>query len=418
MEKKDELQRSVDALKAQGYNSICFWLPAYNVGGGTWYFCQLAMYLKEHTDLNVYYMDYKGGYPSGLLEDTDVTVLEYRDEDEEFVLKEKCVIVTNSTRAIQMKKMRADNKMLFWHYETFPCAWHAVFIMNETRDFLKLCLKENAMVFHDWSGKDIIEQDCGAEFPPAYLPLFLPPKPETAPRKLIRDNEIHVLWVGRLAAEKIQSVYNIITNFAAYQTDKRKVMHIIGDSNFRKQVEQFAQKYADKIDFVFTGTIPKDKLNQYMIENADITFCMGLSALEGAALNIPSAVVKLDTKSIKGDEFWWLFDTKEYCAGILPSQRNRFNIRYSRFKDMLDDICENGMKEELGARCYQYFMENMASYDDVVIGFLNSLHKSSLTMDKLEKCIKYVPYNHLRVIKRRFLLWELPPKIIFKGWRE
>lgn len=418
MDKKEELLRSVETLKAQGYNSICFWLPAYDVGGGTYYLCQLAMYLKEHTDLNIYYMDYFGGYPSQLLQDSEVTVLEYREEDAQFPLEEKCVIVVNSTRSIQLKKMNPENKLLVWHYETARCAWHAVFLLNETQRFLELCLKENAMVFHDWSGKDAIEQDCGCEFPPAYLPLFLPPKPQTTPRKLINNHEIHLVWLGRFNKEKIYSLFNIIDNYAAYQTTRRKVMHIIGNGRWRADVERYIGKFKDKIDFEMAGTIRKDKLDSYLLKNADIVFAMGLSSFEGAALHIPSAIVRLDTQEIRGDEFWWVFDTKEYCAGILPSQQGRFKIQYSHFRDMLDDICEYGMKEELGEKCYQYFNENLSSYDDVVIGFLNSSAKSSLTMDKLEKCITYIPYNHLRVIKRRFLLWELPPKIIFEGWRE
>lgn len=411
-----KLSAEVKALKTQGFKSICFWLPAYNVGGGTYYFCQLAMYLKEHTDFNVYYMDYENGYPSQMLKDSDVEILIYRDEDVDFSVKEKCVVVTNSTRVIQLKRMNADNKLLFWHYETAPIGWSLVFLMDETKRFLKLCCDERAMVFHDWSGLDAIMQDCGNEynFPHLYLPLFLPEKQLTQPSKISNENEINLVWVGRLETEKIHSIYNIITNYAAYQTEKRKVMHIIGDGNFRKNVEQFASKHSKQIEFRFTGTVPKKQLDQYLLRHADIVFGMGLSAIEGAALNIPSVVVKLDTKTIHGDEFWWLFDSKEYCAGILPSQKKRFQIQYSHFRDILDDIYVYGLKEEYGAKCYQYYLKNHASFDDVVTGFLDSIQNCGLTMEKLQACIEYVPYNHLRLRKRKLLMWDLPQKILFK----
>lgn len=411
-----KLSTEVKALKKQGFKSICFWLPAYNIGGGTYYFCQLAMYLKEHTDFNIYYMDYENGYPSQLLKDSDVEILTYRDEDVDFSLKEKCVVVTNSTRVIQLKRMNSENKLLFWHYETVPVAWQLVFLQNETKEFLRLCCEERAMLFHDWSGLDAIMYDCNYEydFPHIYLPLFLPPKPECTVTPVKNKEEIHLVWVGRLSTDKMYSVCNIITNFAAYKTEKKKYFHIIGDGVCRKKVEQFADKYKKQIEFLFLGTIPKIRLNQYLIDNADIVFGMGLSAFEGAALHIPSVVVQLDTKTIPGDEFWWLFDTIECCAGILPRQKKHFKVQYSHFRDIMDDIFEYGLKEEYGEKCYNYYYENHSSIEIVVTEFLGNIVKSSLTMEKLEKTIKYVPYNHIRIRKRKFLFWDFPDKILLK----
>ena len=63
-------------------------------------------------------MDYPNGYPSNLLSETpEVKILHYDEKNLTFPIKEKCAIITNSTRLIQIPNMRPDNKLLFWHYE-------------------------------------------------------------------------------------------------------------------------------------------------------------------------------------------------------------------------------------------------------------------------------------------------------------
>ena len=140
---KQEIDKLVEEIKAQGYENICFWLPAYNVGGGTFILCKIAQYLSKNTNLNIFYMDYKDGYPTSILKDNNnITIFNYNENNPNFPLKEKCIIVTNSTRAIQFPEMNSDNKLLFWHYETNYSAFEIVLIDNEWKKFLKLTDKE------------------------------------------------------------------------------------------------------------------------------------------------------------------------------------------------------------------------------------------------------------------------------------
>lgn len=399
MDYRREIQKLLHEIKRQGYEAICFWLPAYNTGGGTYFLCEMAKYLQVCSHFKIYYMDFLNGYPSQLLKDTGVTILEYRDEDDTFPVDEKCIVVTNSTRAIILKKMRPDNKLLFWHYETVPCNWNALFIMNEGKAFLDLCNKKKAMMFHDWSSWDILSQECGCAYEKSYLPLIMPPKNVRAVPNFKSDDEIHLVWLGRLGNEKIQSIFYIIDNFAAYKTRRKKFMHIVGDGWKRNEVEQYCKKYSNRITFSLPGTVPKYTLDQYLLEHADITFAMGLSALESAALGIPTVVVKLDTKPIKDDQFFWLFDSKEYCAGILPSQSERFDIQYSSFENIMDAIYVFEQYQSIGEKCLNYFTENLSNVDIIIFNFLVAAKKDTLTMDDLERCIHYIPYNQIQVRK-------------------
>jgi len=403
----------VNTIKEQGYKKICFWIPAYNVGGGTFYLCEIAKYLASETDLEIYYMDYLEGYPSSLLKDTNVTMLEYKEEDLDFCLQEPCVIVTNSTRVIQMQRMNPQNKFLFWHYETVPCAWDIVLIREETKRFLELANKENTMVFHGWSSRDILNRQYNIGYEKqSYFYMFLSAKEKIQNNQgLISPDEINVVWVGRAGNEKIYSIYNIIDNLAKYQTEKKKKFHIVGDGWRMNDLKKYAEKFKNKITFDFPGTIPKDKLDDYILKHADVTFAMGLSSLESAALKVPSVVVQLDIKPIKDDAFYWLFDTKEYCVGILPSQKNDFDVNYVTFAEIMDSIYRYGKKNELAQKSYNFYLQNMSNFEDIIERALIYISESTLTADKLLKCIGYMPYMQIKVKQKKLFNLVLSEEI-------
>lgn len=395
-----------EEIKKQGYKNICFWFPTYSVGGGTYIFCKIAEYLSKNTDFNLYYMDYKGAYASALLNNIlNIKYLTYDDNTPVFPLKEKCIIVTNSTRVIQIKNMNPENKILFWHYETIPCAWHLLFLDDETKRFLKLTKDEHAMVYHDWSAKNILNRQENIGFNNKdYLYITFPPKDTESNGRLINDYEINLLWLSRLGTDKVQSLYNLIKNYAAYKTDKKKRLHIIGDGVRRKEVEKFCSKYKKDIEFIFTGTILKENLDEYLINNADILFGVGTSVLEGAALKIPSVVMLMSTKPYFDKDAYLVSDTKEYCVGITTEQKKDFNIKYTSIEDIINSVytTPNG-KQELGEKCFDYYIKNHSDYDKLMCEFLKFLKNTTLTFRKLHKCIKYTPYNVIKVEKYKLL---------------
>lgn len=414
MEDQAEIQKLADEIRAQGFESICFWFPSYGVGGGSLSFCRFAEYLRRNTDISISYVDYEDGYLSDMLRSLDVKVVPYCDENWAFDVEEKTVVITNSTRPIILKRMRPDNKLLFWHYETAPCNWRAVFLMNETQDYFRLCHEKHAMVFHDWSSWDALSQDAGFEFEKLYLPLCIEPRRFMAGGELISDEEMHLTWLGRLVPDKMYSLLYLINHYAQYATSRRKILHIIGDGSSRAEIEAYCKRFYNKITFDFKGTVTGNELDEFLIENTDILFAMGTSLLEGAALKIPTAVVLLDTVQIKTDEFFWIFDSTEYCCGVMTSQTGRFGVQYNHFRDMMDDIFEFGMKEEYGEKSFRYYMENHSDIGCAAYFLLNAIKNSSLTMGDLEACIKYIPYNHIKVVRRNFLGRELPDQVIFE----
>ncbi|ECK7753626.1 TPA: hypothetical protein ACJEZV_000078 [Campylobacter jejuni] len=395
------IQRIIFDLKSEGYKNICFWLPALAVGGGMLYYINLIKaLLVNKTQINIYYMDYIEGYARFLLADcNEVKFLTYKEADITFPLKDKTVIVTNTTRIIQLKQMHPENKIFLCHYETLPCAWDVVFLQNETSKIMKLLYDNNAVNFIDWAARDSLNRH-GVKFDKRlYWPIVVKEKTILDQEKKIIDKDsINLCWLSRLVPDKIQSLFAIIKAYAKYNTDKKKVLHIIGDGRSRTLVENFCKDYESVIEFIFTGTIERNELDCYLIKNADIVFGMGTSILESAALALPSVVVLLDFKDINDDDFFWLYDSKEYCVGVLVDQKERFDIKYSKFSAIINEVINTPEGKKIqGEKCYKYYIENHSSMEKVAIDVLTQIKNSSLTFEKIQRCLKYVPYNLIEV---------------------
>ena len=231
MDYKEEIQKLVEEIKAQGYEKICFFLPTYTVGGGAIIAYNIAKTLSDYKDLNVYYYDYKDGFIETTFwnNESNVKILHYEEDEINFPIKEKCIIFTNSTRAILLQKMNLQNKLVFWHYETTPIGWNLVFINNEKKKYLSLLKKENALCYHDWSAKDSLNRYDNANLTNKnYVQNVIDPKSKASNGNIINENEINIAFMSRLVPDKIQALYNLIDNYAKFKTSKKKRLHIIG----------------------------------------------------------------------------------------------------------------------------------------------------------------------------------------------
>ncbi|WP_455650527.1 hypothetical protein [Enterocloster citroniae] len=394
-----KIQERAEEIKAQGYQALCFWLPAFDVGGGTFLLFQLAEYISKNSTLKTYYVDYEKGYPHSLAsKDSNVIFLNFKDGDYELPIKEPIILITNTTRASQITNMHQDSKLVFWHYETFRNAWESVFFFNETPSLFKLMRDNQAIFYHDWSGKMSMNMQCKSiQFNNKdYMQVFLEPLKNVRCPQLVEKDSINVGWVGRLGHDKIYALFNMIERFAEVKTPKKKRLFIVGDGLNRKDVEEFCKKFDNNIEFIFAGTIPHDKLPQYLQDNIDVLFAVGTSVIEGARLKIPSVILMVSPRPYDMDSFIWLYDTKEYGVSILPEHKDIFNVKYTAMECILAEVYEQGKKQDLGMRCYEYYIENHSCYEEIISKFLGFCINSTLKFWQLKKCIKFVPYNIIR----------------------
>ncbi|ARR01156.1 MULTISPECIES: glycosyltransferase family 4 protein [Campylobacter] len=409
------LLKLTEIIKSQGYENICFFQPVHAITGATTCKVQMAEYLANNTNLNIYFCDLIDGHPRTLIKNIkNINFIPYDPNSELFPLNKKCVIFATSTRVILLKNMHKDNKIIFWHNETNPCAWDLLFLNNETLKFFNLIKHSRAIMFHDWSSMDSINRYSNANiYNNDFYYLTVPNKTLKAPKELLDIDYINIGFLSRLSADKIQSLFYLAKNLYEINISKKIRLHIIGDGVYRKKVEQELMKYGDKIDILYTGSIAYNQLDEYLINNIDLLYGVGTCVIEASALRIPSAVLLMNTNEIQDNQVYWYFDTNCYCTGITVDQKKDFNIKYISIANSVETILLKNGKRNIGNKCYQYYKNNHGNINKLASIFLEQIINSSLTFDKLKRVIRYTPYSLIKVIRLSILGLKLFKKIDF-----
>lgn len=395
MNYKQKIDELIQEIKRQGYQNICFFHPVYAITGAVICRVQMIKYLLKNTDLNIYYYDFPDGYLHECLKDEDnLNFIPFQKDTTVFPLLEKCVIFAGSTRVILLKNMNPENKVIFWHNETVPCAWSSLLINKESKKFFRLIEKERGMMYHDWSSKDSLNRYNDAKLTNNdYYYITLPKKTKEASLSLLSNNQLNVAFLSRLSSDKINSLFYLANSLANISLEKPIRLHVIGDGLCKKLVENELEQYKDKLEIIYTGTIAHEDLDDYLIKNIDLLFGVGTCVVEAAALKMPAAALIMDNKKIEDNDAYWYFNTKDYCTGITTEQKKDFNIQYNTIEEIVKAMLEPDAKRNLGQKCYEYFIENHGNYEGLVVNFLNQITSTTLTFKKIKKCIKYTPYS-------------------------
>ncbi|OOE00230.1 hypothetical protein BO219_13540 [Anoxybacillus kestanbolensis] len=217
---------------------------------------------------------------------------------------------------------------------------------------------------------------------PQYVPIpidttYLKQKEKLS---LLNSSEINIGWLGRLGEEKIQSiikVWNDINSLKKLLREQKIIFHVIGDGEYRKELERISKKMSFNI--VFKGTMNNVDVNNYIINNIDIIFAMGTSALESAYSKVPTISLDFSYSSIPKDyRYLWLYEREGYSLGNPVSKKNK-NIHTIR--KVLNDLRTS--YESIAEKCFNYTKANHSMSKTVEILF-EKIRECELTMDFFE----------------------------------
>lgn len=135
-----------------------------------------------------------------------------------------------------------------------------------------------------------------------------------------RSNESEVsqvftlAWYGRLADFKAYPLLYLISELGKSAPDTPLELLIIGDGPMRSEIQISCQHLG--VNAKFLGSLPNEEARIILQNQADIVFAMGTSALEAAALYIPTVLVDASYKKINFPYgFAWLYETKSFTLG-------------------------------------------------------------------------------------------------------
>lgn len=202
-------------------------------------------------------------------------------------------------------------------------------------------------------------------------------------KKSISD-VIHVCWLGRIEDEKLPALVYIIEQVSKYALEnKQKVLFtplgygkgtdIVDNINLENNY--YSQEKCRVIKMV--------DINQYLIDNVDLLFGMGTSALEAAKMGVPTCLVDASTESVFKTDYVFkpIYERKGYDLWHLVK-----DCDCERDNNSLGDIFYSVKYDfdEISSKCRDYFVTHHA-IDFVGSKFVTMIDRCSFTYDMMDK---------------------------------
>jgi hypothetical protein len=324
-----------------GKNKICFFMPSYSVGGCQFLFARVAKYLSQNCNFEIFYIDYKDGFVKNLLNNSIVKFVQYKEQMKSINIDDNCTIVTPVSLAFKLPKFKGKNiKILFWNLHPENINWMrqgANLNFFQVTRFLKVLNEKNGLI-----NQDIATFATAKKYyknsKENYTSLFMEKVKYKIRENLIKDRELNIAWLGRLDNDKIWSLINLMDNLKNIKTDKIINLHIIGEGNAKNKIK--AEDYSSNFNIKFLGTIVNEKLQNYLSNNIDILFGMGMSLIEAQRLAIPAVLTFLSCDKFTNNKFAFSNNLKNYLVGC-DLNFKKFDIEAESLEIILDKFMNN-----------------------------------------------------------------------------
>jgi glycosyltransferase involved in cell wall biosynthesis len=287
--------------------NLVFYFPYRGIGGVSALFLRLSEALKK--DFNIYLADFSDGYMSKNKPE-DVRIIQI---DKNPVFPGNSVFIFQSFlpwRFPFVELVPPDSRVIFWglHPQNFypgilnelhrkKIIFLGAKIVNSLSNvrrnkiikFIKFLQAKNSIVFMGRENVQATEKNLNYNIENyKIIPVPVPDinKTKKFPASF---NKIYCGWVGRICDFKYQILEHTMVRLADASLAVGPIKFlIIGDGEFRTYLEQVSvELQTDRYEIEFIGEVSSKDLTAYLLNNIDILFSMGTSALEGARLGIP-----------------------------------------------------------------------------------------------------------------------------------
>lgn len=330
------------------------------IGGAQLLFIRLAKELAKIKELEVFVIDYSGGYlESKLTNQSNIKILNFNNTP--VVINKKTTIITPFTNILNIDKLvKIDVPSIgLLLYAIHSDGIKYILYKNgrrwfggkqKAKDMIKYLSDNGNIIYMDKANYDAVKEDIdiSASY---YLPIPAEAKGcAVLPLKKYGD-VINIGWLGRICYYKIHSIIKIADEIKNINSNRKIVFHIIGEGDKKQKLTRYLNSIG--IDYRVPGILEEKKLSDYIDENIDMGVAMGTSCLEFAYRKIPSLLIDFSEKPFPKDvRYNWLFETELYTLG---SELGKATHRNHDFSDILEQL---ELKSELGQLCYNYVIQN------------------------------------------------------------
>ncbi len=368
--------------------TLAFFFPYKVVSGCPVLFLNIARKMVESfpDEYKLFLVDYEDGYMAqNIKDDNNISLISFKDGEKCHIDTDYIIMQAYLPEAIRPEFIPGKNtKVMMWvlyswnfYPIVFPFNFFRTFIeghedlyckilkglyrgeINRCQSFFHFMNANRCVAFMDSQSKESTERALSITSiePYVYIPIASSDPIGDCFAKTHGDEVIHLGWVGRLCDFKIH-ILNCSMKQAHKYADAHQqkiIFHVVGNGELEHLLYKEESDYF-KVDWV--GSIKKEDLDRYMMENFDINFAMGTSVIESAKLNIPT--VKLDTSYVPVSDdyiFRWFHETKDYDVGHRITELD-LEVGNESFANIIDEY--KIRREELGRMDYEFYESNFS----------------------------------------------------------
>lgn len=359
------------------------------IGGGQLQFLDLAAYVLQHySDYEIYNINYRHPIVEGMYKDFGIKFLDVDECDYSQFVGATFVTPVNYTFYLSAKLKDVKGVKIctyFYHPHIYNWLENQIYYRKrKNHDLLQLLYKTDSYCFMDDSNYLPACKLCDIPFNKYYLPVTLHSQniKKLDNFDFVKKDTMSFGWLGRLDRDKVFSIINFADNLMDIPTDKKIEFHILGEGNSRSLIK--IAKYSPKIKFIFTSYMYGQERDNYMREHIDVMMAMGVSAIDGAVMGIPTIIPIVSSTAFRDDKFVYIYDIVGYSLGWDAKDIKELGCKYHRLCDIVDDIYVKGKKKEIGEKCSS-FLEDTFSLENGAKLLLENVERTKLTSEVLVK---------------------------------
>lgn len=368
-------------------NKIVFYIETkQNLRGNQTLFFDLATYIADHTENEVYYVnnvfdeDYNK-HPNSRLKICNLSGCDFSQFDGATFFTPVNYLVY---LLIRIKNVKGAKIALYAYDST---ALNRLLFVGKksmsTASVINLLKETSSCSFVD---KNVYKQTCiqhECSFSPQFLPLHYHEHnmPKYLGRDIINQDVVNVAYLGTLDLVAFYRINNFANDLLNAKINKQINFHIVGNGRYLWKIDM--SQFTPHIKFYITGDLDNATRSTYLRDNVDIVVATDHSAIDAAAVGVP---VILPINSTKTDEnsYCYFYNTKGFIYNwdksvVLDSPENTSSV-----KTMLSDIYDLGKKQDVARKCYDFCLGNN-SLEVIYDKFDENLSVNTLTA---EMCFK------------------------------
>lgn len=397
-------------MKQSMFKTITFFYPSHVLGGAELLFLRLARELSEiHlSKVKIQYVDYEDGYVANEISKSgdNINLIPFTGNKPLYFSKRNLLITPLSSIFDICRHFFGGTKILFWSIHPIGLkAMIDIYSKNLTGSNYNIYGEDLSNLIslggvHFMDGPNLDIQKNLYEFEISnrkFLPIFCRTpliKKDYGSNSSPKKN-ISLGWLGRLSAEKVTALANIIdhcNNYLTSNTDESIDFHIIGEGDKMSFIR--SKETVSNLNLRFLGTLSGDDLDKYLIEKVDLVFAMGTSALETSLLNIPTILVDFSYIDIPlTNRFRFVHESVEFSVA---DEYHDENIYPHDFSSLMNKIANGNIEND--AIQGLHYVKNNHSKESVIESIKSITERISLNLNTVRR--SKFGYSLIRIMVR------------------